>query len=268
MASSFLTGLGEGTVRDLVGREDWLPRGDYPSLSRLLMGLANHTGPGEDLKRWRLSSNGVFSVKSFYSFLVDGGIRCPWTPVILKGSCPRKVNLINWLAWEDKILSLENLALRRCNLLPSTTCVMCHSNVESTNHLFLQCPVALHVWGFFGHLFDVRSNPSSMRDLWGNWRKNIKRPLSTFWDLLIRAITWNIWIERNARIFSSSCASNATIIVKIVHMLLMWLNAVPEAKRAKLEEPIKKIKKSLEFVATREVELNAPPEHISSTGEV
>ncbi|XP_039145713.1 uncharacterized protein LOC120282947 [Dioscorea cayenensis subsp. rotundata] len=163
---------------------------------------------------------------------------------------------------------MENLARRRCNFVSSTTCVMCHSDVESTDHLLTQCLVASHVWNFFGQLFEVRSGPSSMRDLWGNWRNNIKRPLSFFWDLLARAITWNIWIERNARIFSSSCASIASLIVKIIHMFLIWLNAAPDSKRAKLEEPIKKIKRSLEFVTGRDVGHHVPPEASSYPGEV
>lgn len=64
-----------------------------------------------NIRRWRLSSNGVFTVKSFYQFLNDGELRCGWTPIILKGYCPKKVNLFNWLAWDDKILTLQNLAL-------------------------------------------------------------------------------------------------------------------------------------------------------------
>lgn len=89
-----------------------------------------------------------------------------------------------------------------------------------------------------------------------------------FWDLLLRAITWNIWLERNACIFTSSCSSTATIIVKISHMVLMWLNAVPDSKRAKLEESISKIKRSLEFLSTRDVELGVPSEHTSSLGDI
>lgn len=54
--------------------------------------------------------------------------------------------------------------------------------------------------------------------------------------------------------FSSTCAPTASIIVKIVHMVLLWMNAAPEAKRAKMEEAMKKIKRSLEFLTTRDAE--------------
>lgn len=65
--------------------------------------------------------------------------------IIPKGGCPKKINLFNWLAWDNKILTLVNLALLRCNLLPTPTCVMCHVDIETIDHLLLHCPIASHI---------------------------------------------------------------------------------------------------------------------------
>ncbi|XP_039122029.1 uncharacterized protein LOC120258642 [Dioscorea cayenensis subsp. rotundata] len=43
---------------------------------------------------------------------------------------------------------------------------------------------------------------------------------------------------------------------------------VPDSKRAKLEEPISKIKRSLEFLSTKDVELGVSSEHTSSLGDI
>lgn len=48
-----------------------------------------------DAKWWTLNNNGLFSVKSFYNFLNDGGMRCHVAKVIWKSSCPRKINILN-----------------------------------------------------------------------------------------------------------------------------------------------------------------------------
>lgn len=117
-------------------------------------------------------------------------------------------------------------------------------------------------------MFKVRCCPSSLKDLWGNWRKSIKKPLTSFWDLLLRAIKWNIWLERNAHIFTSTCASTIIIIIKNVHMILMWMNAAPDSKRAKLDEPMRKIKRILEFLTSRDAELGVPPKHTTSPSDV
>lgn len=60
---------------------------------------------------------------------------------------------------------------------------------------------------------------------------------------------------------SSSCAATVTIIIKIVHMVLLWSNAVPDSKRAKLDEPLKTVKRSLEFLTSRDMECvpSVPP---------
>lgn len=39
---------------------------------------------------------------------------------------------------------------------------------------------------------------------------------------------------------------SSSIILKIDHMILLWLNAVPDSKMARLEEPAEKVRRSLE----------------------
>ncbi|XP_039118169.1 uncharacterized protein LOC120254088 [Dioscorea cayenensis subsp. rotundata] len=243
------------------------PLSNLPDWNTLINNTVAHLSNENDGKSWILSTNGRFSVKTFYNFLNDGGLRCHKTPVILKSVCPKKINLFNWLAWDNKILTLENLAMRRCNLLQSTACVLCHAGVETADHLLLHCPFALHIWTFFGQLFGVRHWPRSLVDLWGDWRRMIPKPLIPFWDLLVRAINWNIWLERNARIFNSNCLSSVSIIMKIVRMLISWFDAAPEPKKAKLEVPVSKIKRSLEFLSPRIAEQSVLPPRPHSPGE-
>lgn len=81
----------------------------------------------------------------------------------------------------------------------------------------------------------------------------MREPLISFWDSLVKSIMWNIWIERNALIFSYNCLPTIFIIMKIERVLLLWLNAALDSKKAKLEEPTMKIKRSLEFLSSRKV---------------
>lgn len=149
---------------------------------------------------------------------------------------------------------------KKGKLFHSITCVFCHANVESADHLLVQCPVIAHVWNYFCQLLDPSCAPKLLCDLWDKCRKNIKKPLIYLWDLLARAITWTIWIERNARIFNSICCPTVTIIVKIEHMLLLWLSVAPDSKKARLEEPMAKVKWSLEFLSSSDPTPSVPPE--------
>ncbi|XP_039140399.1 uncharacterized protein LOC120277606 [Dioscorea cayenensis subsp. rotundata] len=51
---------------------------------------------GRDLKKWSINGNGMFSVKSLYNFLNDGGTRCEVAKFFWKSKCPKKVNIFNW----------------------------------------------------------------------------------------------------------------------------------------------------------------------------
>lgn len=116
-----------------------IPLEDFPPVSFLDNLINSQSLPGNDKKRWKLTSNKKFSIKTIYNFLNDGGIRCHKMHTILKGGYHKKISLFNWLAWENKILTLDNLALRRCNFLQISTCVMCYADIETSDHLLLHC---------------------------------------------------------------------------------------------------------------------------------
>lgn len=122
-----------------------------------------------------------------YCLLNEGGLRCPLANVFWKGPCPRKVNIFNWLAWKNKILYLENLARRRCNKLPTDTCVLCHSDVESVDHLFLRCRFSQEVWEHLGRFMQLPALPLSMSLLWGDWRSALGPSKRVSVDGMIKA---------------------------------------------------------------------------------
>lgn len=95
------------------------------------------------------------SLSNLFIISHDGGTRCQVMKNFWQGSCPRKINLFMWLAWKNRILTLDNLAIHKCNRLPTTTFAICNSNIEIVNHLFITYPYADRVWNFFGHLFNV-----------------------------------------------------------------------------------------------------------------
>ncbi|KAH7690211.1 hypothetical protein IHE45_02G031500 [Dioscorea alata] len=65
-----------------------------------------------DQKSWKLIADGVFNVHSFYRFLIDRGLRCSVTLVIIRCPVPRKIASFSWLAWDYKILTLDTLFAR------------------------------------------------------------------------------------------------------------------------------------------------------------
>lgn len=74
---------------------------------------------------------------------------------------------------------------------------------------------------------------------------------------------WCIWLELNERVFNSKFLPIIYILFKINHLLLLWWNAATEAKRAKLDDSITSVKRSLEFLETRARRTGNPGELIT-----
>lgn len=65
---------------------------------------------------------------------------CSTMNLIWKCSCPRMIFLFNWLAWDNNIVTPENLVAKRCNRLSTHTCVPSREAIELADHLFIRWP--------------------------------------------------------------------------------------------------------------------------------
>ena len=138
-----------------------------------------------------------------------------------------EVYLFNWLTWGNRILTLENLAARNCNRLLTSTYVLYHAASEFVHHLLLLCPVADCICHFFTQVVRLSSPPRSLHDLCGTWRTQIPHSHRGMWNLLSRAITWNIWLEKNTCIFHDKFSACSPIINIIIYMFVSWITLAP-----------------------------------------
>ncbi|XP_039146809.1 uncharacterized protein LOC120284053 [Dioscorea cayenensis subsp. rotundata] len=109
------------TVRDMLLELPSAAMRRDPLLIELSSRITSGFGDIPDHKSWKLTSDGSFSVKSFYKFLIDRGLRCSITPVIFKRFVPQKIAAFMWLVWDRKILTLDTLFARALWLEPSGT---------------------------------------------------------------------------------------------------------------------------------------------------
>jgi len=150
---------------------------------------------------------------------------------------------------------MKVLALRRCNRLPTDTCVLCYAGTESCDHLFFQWPFAGQVWGFFVNLLNLPEAPRSMDLLWGSWRAGLCSQLRFVGEWIAKAIVWNIWLARNDSIFNASFLTVTDVILKCARMTLSWFSAIADGSRETLVEPMNIIRRNLVFSGQRLVEL-------------
>jgi hypothetical protein len=147
---------------------------------------------------WKLSSQEVFSVNSFYKSLLSPTYRSyPWKNV-WKPLAPSKVNFFIWIVSLGKVLTLDNLQKRQ--LVLTDWCCMCKEAGESIDHLFLHCHTARELWDLVFSMFGLRwVMPCHVVDLLACWTGQNRRSRSdAIWALIPHCLMWIIWRERNA----------------------------------------------------------------------
>ncbi|GKE12141.1 reverse transcriptase zinc-binding domain-containing protein, partial [Tanacetum coccineum] len=131
-------------------------------------------------------------------------------------SCIPKHSFIVWLAIQDRLTTMDKIskwgdyAVNRCSL--------CCQACEDINHLLFQCPFSREVWtkvkelvGFNFNRFDLMDIIYYMIDAGiGNNIRSIVRMVA------FSASIYNIWIERNGRIFRDVKRRCEDVINKIV----------------------------------------------------
>ncbi|XP_039130828.1 uncharacterized protein LOC120267198 [Dioscorea cayenensis subsp. rotundata] len=110
-------------------------------------------------------------------------------------------------------------------------------------------------WGgakdYFARILQLPSLPLSLEDLWSRWRSCLRLDRRPFGDSVSKVIIWNIWLGRNDYIFNANVLSAHCIIVKTDRLLLSWCSSIAEGPRAKMEDDISAVRRSLEFLGPR-----------------
>lgn len=170
-------------------------------------GIINLNGR-EDRLEWDKDKRGHFSVNFAYKELNIAGAKerdWPWK-MIWKPKIPYKINCFIWLLAKEAVLTHENL-----NKGPqlASRCVLCGDQVETINHLFLQCKWTDQLWRMFISMKGIKwVKPGSIADVlrcWnidGNVNNKEKR-----WKIVPSCIWWTVWTERNKRSFEGMQSS-------------------------------------------------------------
>ena len=123
---------------------------------------------------WLPSKNGVFSVKSITMELAKSLSHLKATILnprkIWSGLVPPRIEVFTWLAILGKINSKEKLI--RLNIIhhEEAICVLCKSQIESSDHLLLLCPFSWAIWNWWLCLWNLYwVFPSCLRDAFDQW---------------------------------------------------------------------------------------------------
>ncbi|XP_059654741.1 uncharacterized protein LOC132301510 [Cornus florida] len=137
----------------------------------------------------------------------------PWTHLVwFKSSIP-KHSFTLWVAIQQKLPTLD----RRCTAhINSTICILCNAEPESYDHLFFSCSFVQPLWKFLQARCGFYIQPISWTQLiaWASFhcRGISDHHSNTVSKMTLASLVYNIWIERNMRIFKRNARSANSLL--------------------------------------------------------
>ncbi len=137
---------------------------------------------------------------------------------IWKAPAETKMKFLGWLILHQKTLTAQNLLIRHwpCDWI----CCLCSSAFEDTNHLFSECDFVREVVPAWQNLSISTSNPQAGAT---NWWSKVNLTVSKVDKIATRGALlttwWNIWLERNRRIFNHKSLSEREVAHLVKHDL-------------------------------------------------
>ncbi|KAJ9691054.1 hypothetical protein PVL29_013294 [Vitis rotundifolia] len=191
-------------------------------------------GEEEDSVIWTASKDGVFSIKSLYSMLEEGGSSLFPSKSIWRVRVPTKVAFFAWEASWGKVLTLEQLQRRGFSM--ANRCFLCLSEVETVDHLLLHCGRTRTLWNLLFSLFGVSWILSrTVKETLLGWSgafvgKRRKRA----WQMAPLCIFWTVWKERNSITFGNEELSLHRLKYSFVSNFWYWVRVSLDANPSSL----------------------------------
>ncbi|KAL6514673.1 hypothetical protein OROGR_020252 [Orobanche gracilis] len=171
----------------------------------------------KDAPDWRIQqSTPNFLGKKFYELLRPSIAKVNWKEFMMNNFASPKAKFILWLALGGRLATKERLA--KFTALPDINCVFCNSDIESVNHITLNCSVVQQVWkaimAWFGDPSIISVGQSDIQQMVVKIRgKKLARRLL---KALITELIYSIWLARNKKIFQGTAADFNQILRNVV----------------------------------------------------
>ncbi|XP_010520997.1 PREDICTED: uncharacterized protein LOC104799997, partial [Tarenaya hassleriana] len=180
-----------------------------------------HPEKGEDLNLWR-DHRGQFKA-SFSSSTTWKQLRTPkqkvlWYDLIwFKLAIPR-YSIVQWQAITHRLPTKDRL--RGWGLQVDSACVLCNADQESHPHLFFACPFSSALWKHYA----ARCWPLPLEDLlvcspWMISQSDMSHNRYQIARLIAQVIVYEVWRERNLRIFEGRRRTLHELRIHIEHLI-------------------------------------------------
>lgn len=185
----------------------------------------------DDTYMWKVGDSRAslkFSASATWHFLNPPRVEVDWYKGIwFSGRIP-KHKFIAWVAARKRLHTRDRLISWGLNV--PTSCLLCNSTAESSQHLFFNCPFSSAVWSFFTSKANVSPPPLFEHCL--RWIKDPSRDgnIALILKLAFQASIYTIWKERNGWLHSNISRPSCALIVDIQNIIRYRLDPLSRSQ--------------------------------------
>ena len=185
------------------------------------MPLVNLQEGGNDVWKWP-SKSGDYQSRIYYLSCFSDIVIDPIFGWIWKCSCTLKLKVFGWLLLMDR-LNTRDMMQQRHWIIQDDTCVMCLSALhEDRAHLFFVCNFSQRVWNYLGISSSVHPNQTTFEMACAAW-KDFGYP---FFTEVVFTATWNIWTQRNGKIFINELPAFRSWRRNFIHAISLLVHRI------------------------------------------
>eukprot|EP00253_Pinus_taeda_P006650 PITA_06650 len=147
----------------------------------------------------------------------------PWKAVWGNRTLP-KIDIFCWTLCHKKILTEDKLQSR--GFCGPSRCSLCQDAEESATHLIPICKFSIQVWRELMEYWNSKFKlPATILNLFGTWKSRYPRPppknkgIKAAWASLLKICCWQLWLERNSRVFRNIHHNAKTVAAKVKSQL-------------------------------------------------
>lgn len=250
-----LSGMPEGMISELAKTEGSSVTWDLHFRRRLsdneneaaslLLSQIESFKISDNPDKWEWKGNkGIFTVKDASDKLMmkrmsENNLGVPAFPkkLIWKKSTPSKVNFFMWTLYRERLATIDRI--KKWGSPLANRCVMCGEAEERITHLFIECEVAQRIWrSILGK--DLSPSDENIADQLVKMKP--PRTLTVegiiYWEWVIHAVLWQIWLERNRRLFEDTFSPISRVLTNIMYCIHAWGLSLKELEKVKVDDLI------------------------------
>lgn len=195
--------------------------------AQTLLSCTIRTHSDDDILVWMPSSKGNFSISSAWNVMRVHSDPVIWGPFIWHSDVPSKIQVFSWKLVQNRVATEANVKRKGISL--ASKCLCCNKgNEETVPHLFLHSQISYSVWSYFADILQINySRSDSLLCLMMRfWQANCSGLHKWILSIIPMIIIWEIWLERNNRLFSGQKTSPSVIIRKVTN----WISQIFHAR--------------------------------------